>query len=173
MFNKNIVKIFYVTGTVLSPNDIAMNEAEQRAALKELKFERERETIASKLKNAHGFWLAVPLWSTRREDLTLSPVWVWEGASGGGAGSGGFNSPLMLPAEVSGQEPLVPGSRAEPGARPTLALAFITLTATQVHPAQRALSPLQTKGYFVLWSAAAPVMAVWLGLGKDHLILPG
>lgn len=74
----------------------------------------------------------------------------------------GFNSPLMFPAELSGQEPL---GRTQVQWIGALGLAFITLTPNT--------SPSRLRGmHVVLWSAAIWVMGVWLGLGKAHRIFP-
>lgn len=42
VFDKNFLNIFYITSTVLGPNDAAMNKAAQMAALRKLKFKRRR-----------------------------------------------------------------------------------------------------------------------------------
>ena len=74
----------------------------------------------------------------------------------------GLNSPLMVPAELSGQESL---GRTWVQWIGTLGLAFITLTPNT--------SPSKLRGtYVVLWSAAIWVMGVWLSLGKAHRIFP-
>lgn len=68
-----------------------------------------------------------------------------------GAGSRGFNSPLMFSAELSRQEPLGRTWVQWIGA---LGLAFITLTPNT--------SPSELMGtYVVLWSAA-----IWVSLGS-------
>lgn len=96
----------------------------------ELRFKRERETIGSKLKNAHELWSAVPLWFPVREDLTQSVVRVLGGASGGEkavwASTPPQDSSSVLPTDVNGQEPVVFGSRDEPRASPALGLAVVT-----------------------------------------------
>lgn len=50
-----------------------------------------------------------------REDLTQSVFRVFGGASGRGADRVVLDASIILPADVSGKEPMVLGSRAEPG----------------------------------------------------------
>lgn len=86
-----------------------------------------------------------------REDLTRCVVRIRGRASGGGAGGVVLSTPSMLPAEVSGYEPVVLGSRAEPGAGPALGLAVITPNPQNKSTALREpVRSLQRKGSLAL-----------------------
>ena len=123
--------------------------------------------MARKLKDARGFWSAVPLWSTVREDLTQHVVRVLGRAPGAEQAVWSSAPPRCSQLRSVGRSLQFLEAGQSLGAGPVLGLAVITpypqnKSIPLREPLSSLLSPLVS---------CSPVVVVWLCPGKDHLIL--